>query len=135
MTRRDGLFLLIAGFLTATVAPLLSAVRLFGEEQYTQGIWMGWGAALLIMIPSWFLLSRALVQTRPNAFLAGFLGGALGRLALTVCAVFAVWAFFPSPPLKAFVLAYFLGYFILTAVELCLTTTKRFQPAEPKGSL
>ena len=122
MTRRDRIFAAGAAALTLLVPGLLSALAPFAESRATLGTWTGWSVALLMMVPSWVLLSRGMGRTNPHALLRSVMGGALLRLSLTATAVFLFATRVSDPPLRSFLLAFFLGYILLSALELTLAT-------------
>jgi len=122
MNRADRRFALGTLLLTAVVPTTLAALRPFGEPRSALGIAAGWGAALLMMVPSYLLVSRALARPGSTGFLQGVMGGMLLRLLVTVAATLGFGLLVSEPPLKAFVLAYFLGYGLLTFVELRVVT-------------
>jgi hypothetical protein len=119
MTARDGRFAAGALLLTLLVPGLLLATSPFGEERATLGTLAGWGAALAIMVPSYVLLTRT-VHADPHRFLRGFMLGTLLRLILTVVAVLVFVTQVEHAPVRAFVLSFFLGYMLLTGLELTL---------------
>ena len=99
MTARDRRFSAGALLLSVLVPGLLVLIAPFGEPRATFGTLTGWGAALLIMVPSYVLLARAMDAGNAHRFLRNFMLGTLLRLVLT----------------------FFLGYMLLTALELLLT--------------
>lgn len=119
MTRRDRNFLLITLGLTALVAAPLAVFSPLDEERGRMGVMVGWGLALLIMVPSYLLLSAGMAGDGAR-FVKGFMAGASLRLVLTAVAVL-LFARVERAPIYSFVMAYFLGYTLLTAVELKLT--------------
>lgn len=121
MNRADKGFALATCGASVLVPGLLMLLAPFGEDQQALGIAWGWAAAVLVMVPSYLLMSRTVGSEDRNRFLRGFLAGSLGRLFLTVLAVLAFWKIVPEPPMVAFIVTYFLGYFLLTAVELPLS--------------
>jgi len=118
MTGRDRLF--VAGAVLASLlgpAGLL-ALRPFDEAQATLGLLAGWGAALLIITPSYLWLRHVLARPDAHAFLRGFMAGSVVRLLVAV-AVLGAWGFLgPAASLSSFLLSFMLGYVLLTGVEL-----------------
>ena len=124
MNRADRSFALGTLLLTAALPTSLAALQPFGEPRSALGIAAGWGAALLMMVPSYVLVSRTISRPGSAGFLQGVMGGMLLRLLVTVAATLSFGLLLEQPPLKAFVLAYFLGYGLLTFVELRALTRR-----------
>jgi hypothetical protein len=129
MSRADRVFALGTLLLTAAVPTTLAALQPFGEPRATLGVAAGWGAALLMMVPSYVLVSRSLARPGARGLLQGVLGGMLLRLVLTVGATLAFGLLVQDAPLKSFVLTFFAGYVLLTALELRLVVR-----AIPRGA-
>jgi hypothetical protein len=121
MTARDARFAAGTLLLTLLVPGALLLAAPFAEERATLGTLAGWGAALLIMVPSYALLVRSVDAADPHRFLRAFMLGTLLRLVLTVGAVLVFATQVERAPLRAFVLSFFLGYMLLTALELMVT--------------
>jgi hypothetical protein len=130
MNRADRSFALGTLLATAVVPTSLAALAPFGEPRGVLGIGAGWGAALLMMVPSYLLISRTISRPGSAGFLQGVMGGMLLRLVVTVAATLSFGLLLHDPPLKSFVLAYFLGYGLLTFVEL-RAVTRRPRPESP----
>ncbi len=124
MRRSDRVFGAGAAALTLAVPGALLALGLFAEERAAMGTLAGWGLALLIMVPSYALLSRGVTSTSPSGFVRGFMLGSILRLVATVGAVTGFALAVDRPPLRSFLLAYFLGYMLLTGLELLLTVPR-----------
>lgn len=124
MAGADRGLLLGAVALTALVPAGLLAWQPFGEARATLGVAAGWGSALAVTLPGWLLLGRTLAADG-RGFLKGFLGASLLRLLLTVAAVLAFALLVEDAPLRSFVLAFFAGYVLLTALELRLALGRR----------
>ncbi|MBM3984551.1 MAG: hypothetical protein FJ296_02485 [Planctomycetes bacterium] len=124
MTGADRGLLLGALALSALVPVGLAALQPFGEARATLGVAAGWGAALAVTLPGWLLLGRTLAADG-RGFLKGFLGASLMRLLLTIAAVLAFALLVQDAPLRSFVLAFFAGYVLLTALELRLVLGRR----------
>ncbi len=129
MTARDRAFALWTAAATVVVPGLLLLARPFDETRAVMGILAGWGMALAVMVPSYILLRRAMSSTAIKGFLGAFLGGSLGRLVITAVAVWLFARSVEQAPQWSFVLSYFLGYMVLTAIELSLTVRN-----QPNGS-
>ncbi len=128
MTRPDRMFALGTALATLVVPTLIAVATPFDEARSTFGVAVGWAAMLLVMVPSYVIVSRTFAPAvkadgRPdnNGFLAGFVGGALGRMVLTVAAVWVFWAVVADAPIKTYVLTFFLGYVVLMTLEIVLT--------------
>ena len=120
MTVRDRNFVLGVLLLSAVAVPGLLAARPFDETRATLGLLAGWGGALLIVLPSYVWLARALSRSEPQAFLRGFMGNATLRLfaALAVMTVFTLTV--KDAPTASFLSSFMLGYLLLTGLELRL---------------
>ena len=70
MSRRDRLFVLAVVGLTVLVALPVALLRPLAEERAALGTAVGWGLAILIMVPNYMLLSRALAESNPHRFVA-----------------------------------------------------------------
>ncbi len=124
-------FLLATLAATLAVPGALLALAPYGEARESLGTLCGWGAALLIMLPSWALLARAARSDDAQAFLKAFLAGSLLRLVLSVVLVATFALQVQAAPIRAFLTAFLLGYFGLTAVELRLTLRR---PSARRGA-
>jgi len=117
MKSPDGRFLLVCVLATLVLPALLLALP-FGEERALLGVLAGWALVLGMMLPSHLLLSRALRQADASAFLKASLGGALLRMVVAVAGVLAFHRLAEPAPLRSFLASLFVGYVVLTAVEL-----------------
>lgn len=118
MSRADRASVLGVLLLSAVVPGTLALLAPFAEERATLGIVAGWGLALLVMVPGWLLVARAMVASGGHAFVRAFLGASLLRLLLTVTGVVTFALAVPQAPLFSFLLAFFVGYASLTVLEL-----------------
>lgn len=118
---RDRTFGLGALALTVVVPGLLLATQPFAETRANFGVLTGWGLALLVIVPSYFLLARALKTENSQRFLMVFLGGSAGRFVVVIASVLLFALTVAEPPLKSFLLSFFLGYMLLTGLECALT--------------
>ena len=84
MTRRDRLFVLAVVGLTALVPVPLAVFRPLAEGRAALGTLAGWGLALLMMVPSYALLTRAMTEQNPHRFVTTFMTGTMLRLFLTI---------------------------------------------------
>jgi hypothetical protein len=125
MTRRDRLFVLAVVGLTALFPLPLALLRPTAEERAVLGTLAGWGLALLIMVPSYALLVRAMAESNPHRFVSAFMTGAMLRLFLTAGGVFGFWLAVKPAPMRSFVLSLLGGYVLLSAVELTLVRPPR----------
>lgn len=128
MSARDRAFVLRTAIASVIAPGLLLLARPFDETRAVMGILAGWGAALLVMVPSYWLLARAMASDGKD-FLGAFLGGSLGRLVATAVIVLLFVRLVPDAPQWSFVASYFLGYMVLTVIEMSLTVARR-----PNGS-
>lgn len=124
MRSRDRTFVGACLALTLVVPGLLLAAAPFGEARAQLGTIVGWSLALLVMVPSYMLLTRTASQDDPNKFIRGFMLGTLMRLVVTGLVAVLFVLLVEHPPVKNFLLAFFLGYMMLTTLELTLTLRK-----------
>ena len=120
MSRRDATFAVGCVLLSATVPGVMLAFPAFGDERVTLGVLAGWGLALAIMVPSYVLLSRTLHAGDNQRFYRAFMLGTAMRFAGCILGTLAFGLLVPEAPMKTFVMAFFLGYFLLMALELPL---------------
>jgi len=125
MSRRDRLFVLAVVGLTALVPVPLAVLRPLAEERAALGTLVGWGLALLIMVPSYVLLTRAMAESNPHRFVSAVMTGAILRLFLTLVGVLGFWMSVKPAPMRSFVLALLGGYVLLSAVELLIVCQAR----------
>jgi hypothetical protein len=118
MTSRDRRFFLGTLGLTVLIPGVLCLTRPLAEEQQVMGYLVGWGVALLIMVPSYLLLMRGLRSGEFNSVLKSVLGGMLGRMVMMVAAIVIFVKLVPEPPVVSFLITFALGYAGLTVVEL-----------------
>jgi len=121
MRSRDRLFAGACFGLTVLVPGLLLAAGPFAEARTQFGTILGWTVALAVMIPSYALLSRAAASDDPQRFIRGFMMGTLLRLVITGVAAILFVLLVEQAPIKSFLLSFFLGYVLLTTLELTLT--------------
>jgi hypothetical protein len=129
MTSADRGFALGVLLLTAVVPTALAALQPFGESRALFGVWSGWGAALLVLVPGYLFLRRAMASGDAKAFLRAFMLGTTLRLALTVAATLGFALLVPDAPIKIFVLTFFAGYGLLMALELRLLVRRKGKEA------
>jgi hypothetical protein len=108
--------LLVPGILVAT-AP-------FGEARSELGIAWGWGLALLVIVPSYIAMTRVISSGDDRRIHARFMYSMMGRFAAAMLGVTLFATQVEKPPLYVFVLAFFLGFAVLTALELTLLLSK-----------
>ena len=125
MTRRDRLFVLAVVGLTALVPVPLAVFRPLAEERAALGTLAGWGLALLMMVPSYALLTRAMAEQNPHRFVTTFMTGTMLRLFLTIAGVVGFWLVVKPAPMRSFVASLLGGYVLLSAVELLLVRPSR----------
>ena len=120
MTPRDRNFALGVLLLSAAAIPTLLAVRPFEEARATLGLVAGWCGALLIILPSYVWLARALARPEPHAFLRGFMANATLRLFAAIAVMVGFTLAVKNAPTASFLSSFMLGYLLLTALELRL---------------
>lgn len=131
MRSRDRLFAGACLGLTLLVPGLLLAATPFAEPRAQLGVIVGWALALLVMVPSYVLLTRAVGSEDPQRVIRGFMLGTVVRMFLTggVAVLFVLLT--EQTPIKSFLLSFFLGYALLTVIELMLTLGKSNGKPEP----
>ena len=132
MTRRDGLFAAGVLALSALVPGPLVALGAFAEERSTLGVLSGWGLAVLMMVPSYLLLGRAVAEDNPHRFVRACMAGMLLRLALTGAGILVFALCVRPTPFKSFLVVFLLGYALLQALELTLTLRGARRRAAPE---
>jgi len=118
MSGRDRIFLGGAALATAVVPALLVLGTPFAETRAFMGIVVGWVLALLTIVPSYFLLSGALKEENSQRFFRAWAGGTMGRMFVVIVSVVLFAVFVTDAPVKSFLLSFFLGYMLLTGLEV-----------------
>lgn len=118
--RLDRLFALTVVIATLVFPLPLALFAPFGEHKQLVGIGSAWVIMLLIMVPSYLLMTRTVHFENKTAFMGAFLGGSIGRMFLTVIAIIGFWFIVEDRPIKSFITTYFLGYFTLCFTEVVL---------------
>ena len=122
MTRPDGVRFLAGLVVTSAVVPgLLWAGEPFAEPRRLLGLAVGWMLAVAIIAPSFVLLARALGSDDNQRFLLAFMAGTALRFVVAIAGVLLFATLVDDPPIKTFLLSFFLGYFLLTGLEMALT--------------
>jgi hypothetical protein len=120
MTPHDRFFAWGTLIATAVVPTLILLGAPFNEPRYVLGVVTGWSLALLTIVPSYMLLSRAVRQSDNTRFFNAWAGGTLGRMALVLVAVVLFVTLVDQAPVKSFLLSFFLGYMLLTGLEITM---------------
>ena len=128
MSRRDRLFVLAVVGLTALVPVPLAVLQPLAEARSPLGTLAGWGLALLIMVPSYVLLVRAVAEQNPHRFVTAFMTGAILRLFMTIGGILGFWLAVKPAPMRSFVLTLLGGYVLLSAVDLVLVRPRGASP-------
>lgn len=113
---------------TALVPGLLILAQPLAEPRQVLGFACGWGLALAALVPSTLLMLRVKSEDGQR-FYNVFMGATAFRFALVLGAVAGFWFLVDQPPMISFLMSFFLGYVILTALELVLLTRR-----DPNGS-
>lgn len=109
---------------TLAVPGLLLALRPFAEDRSELGVTVGWGLALAAVVPSFFVMARAFASENNLRFQRAFMVSTMGRFVLGIVGVGLFATLVDQPPLWTFVLTFFLGYVVLSALELVLLLKK-----------
>lgn len=123
MSAPERRFLIGTLIATILVPGALALGQPLAEENQLFGYLCGWGLALLVIVPSTFLMLRV-KEADTNRFFGVFLGATAGRFLVVILAIVAFYLFVEPRPLYAFLISFFLGYFILTALELIQVTRR-----------
>ena len=121
-------FLGRAALATALVPGLLMFTQPLNEPRQLLGFACGWGLALLALVPSTLMLLRVKNEGGQRYYNV-FMGATAFRFALVLGAVLGFWFLVDEPPVISFLVSFFLGYVIFTALELVLLTRR-----DPNGS-
>lgn len=124
MDRPDRVFVLGVIATSLAVPTSLWALSPFAEPRAALGVVAGWGLALLAIVPSFFLMSRVMGTDDSLRFQQAFMGGTMGRFVLSILGVVAFGLAVEQPPMWTFVLTFFLGYALLSALEVALLLKK-----------
>ncbi|MFT7463680.1 MAG: hypothetical protein ACI9EF_002027 [Pseudohongiellaceae bacterium] len=124
MTPRNRSFAVGATLSTLVIPALLIAVSPFGAARPELGVVSGWGMALLVIVPSFVAMSRVMVSGDNQRIQTRFLFSMMARFVASVmgAALFATTV--DEPPLLDFILAFFLGFAVLSACELTFLLSK-----------
>lgn len=106
--------------LSALVLGWLLLAPPFAEAQPELGALWGWGLAALAIVPSYVLLSRAVADENPHRFHRAFMLGTMLRFGVCMVGTVVFWFAVPDAPIKIFLLAFGLGWLLLTGLELGL---------------
>ncbi len=109
---------------TAVVPTLILWGAPFDEPRHVLGAVVGWALALLVIVPSYVLLSRALGDDDNQRFFRLFAGGTIGRMVVVLVAVVLFATLVEEAPVKTFLLSFFLGYLLLTGLEVMMALGK-----------
>jgi len=125
---RDALFAAGVLALSALVLSTLLVGEPFGEAHAAQGAWWGWGLAVLAIAPSYVLLSRTVHDEDAHRFHRAFMLGTMGRFIVCMAGALVFHFRFEQAPMKIFLLAFGLGWLLLTGLELGLVLAPRRAP-------
>jgi|GEM_PF-1927245 len=131
MTARDRNFALGVLLLTGLAVPALLAARPFDEARAELGLVAGWAGALLIVVPSYVWLGRALARPEPHAFLRGFMANTTLRLFAALAVIVGFTLLVHEAPTGSFLASFMIGYLALTALELRLLLAATRREASP----
>lgn len=129
MTRSDAIFAAGCVVFSLVIPGLMLSRPVFGESGSTFGTLAGWGLALAVMVPSYVMLSRTIHAENMHRFHRAFMLGTALRFAGCIVGTLAFALLVPDAPILTFLMAFFLGYVLLTALELPLAL-RRMSPSE-----
>ena len=124
MARPERSFALGAALATALVPGALLMLGLFDEARASLGILVGWGLALLVIVPSFWLMARVMHSEDRLAFHRAFMGGTMGRFGLSIVGIVLFATQVTDAPLLSFLLSFFAGYALLSMLEVTLLLKK-----------
>jgi hypothetical protein len=96
----------------------LIALAPFGEVRHELGVGLGWGLALALIVPSYLFMAPVIAKSDFRLLQNRFMLTMLGRFTAAMLGVALFATQIDQPPVFAFVLAFFLGFAILTTLEL-----------------
>jgi len=115
--RRDWRFVGLVLLASVAVPGLLLLLAPFTEARAALGVALGWGLGLVMIVPSYFVVSRT-VASRQRVFQTAFVLSTLGRMALGLAGLLLFLLLVHEPPVLSFMTALGLAYVTLTAIEL-----------------
>lgn len=118
MTPRSRLFAIGTVLSTLIVPGALIALSPFGTPRHVLGVACGWGLALVVLVPSFMAMTRVMACGDERRIQARFMYTMMARFAASLLGVALFALLVETPPLFDFVLAFFLGFITLTALEL-----------------
>ena len=120
MNAHDRTFYVGSLLATLLVPGLILLGAPFEETRYVMGALVGWAIALLTIVPSYILISRALSHEDSNRFFKMWAGGTMGRMVVVLVSVALFATLVEDAPIKTFLLSFFLGYMLLTGLEVTM---------------
>ena len=128
MTPHDRVFAVGTLIATAVVPTLILLGAPFDEPRFVMGVLCGWALVLLTIVPSYVLLSRSIRSGDNGQFFQAWGGGTLGRLVVILVAVVLFATLVEQAPVMSFLLTFFLGYLLLTGLEILMALGSKKNP-------
>ena len=122
--RAERSFVLWVAAASLTVPGSLLLLRPFDEPGVELAVGAGWGLAMLVIVPSFFLMARVMGSDDALRFQRAFMFGIMGRFGVSILGVLAFATLLEQPPLWTFLLSFFLGYALLSGLEMVLLLKK-----------
>ena len=122
---RDKLFYGGVAALSLLVPGALLMGQPFAEAREPMGTLTGWALALLIIVPSYLLLSRVIGDDDNQRFFRAWAGSTAARFVVVLVGTVLFAVLVDDAPIKSFLLSFFLGYMLLTGLELALVLSGR----------
>ncbi|RKY19834.1 MAG: hypothetical protein DRQ55_09595 [Planctomycetota bacterium] len=124
MTRAERSFVLGTALCTLAVPGALLALRPFSELRAELGILLGWALALVVIVPSFWVMARAMASDDRLAFQRAFMLGTMGRFGGSLLAIVLFSTQLNEPPTLSFLASFFAGYALLSGLEVTLLLKK-----------
>lgn len=124
MTSRNRSFAVGTVLSTLAIPSLLISLSPFDAVRNVMGVACGWGLALAVIVPSFVVMSRLMESGDDRRIQARFMYAMMGRFAASVVGVALFAVLVDEPPLYDFVLAFFLGFAVLSALDLTFLLSK-----------
>jgi len=124
MTSRNRSFAVGTVLATLIIPTALIFLSPFESARNVFGVSWGWGLALAVIVPSFMAMSRLIESDDDRRIQARFMYTMMARFAASVVGVALFAVLVKEPPLYDFVLAFFLGFAVLSALDLTFLLSK-----------
>lgn len=127
--RRDRLFAALA-VLASVLGPGLLLALPFEGPRAALGILLGWSLGLLMIVPSYVVVSRTF-RSSARVFQTAFLVSTAGRMVLGLAGLLLFTMLVPDAPVLPFMAALGLAYVVLSAIELAIALRRAPEDRRP----